>query len=108
MAQTLTTVPGVSYQRSFWVFPRPRGSLADNLVQVAWDGTVLDRLSLAALDPAQSGASTLLRWWSPPLRRASPSDVGNSNSCGAYLDLVSFTQLETLYDVCLLYDPLNP
>jgi hypothetical protein len=37
------------------------------------------------------------------------ADVGTSDSFGAYLDLVSVTQVgETIYDVCLLYDQLKP
>lgn len=107
MVQTLSTVAGASYQLSFWVSPRPGRLANDNVLQVEWDGAVLDTIYAGDGGPqtawgqyiftvvATSTATTLAF-----------ADVGTSNSFGAYLDAVSVTGPS--YGVCLLYDSAKP
>jgi hypothetical protein len=43
MAQSIPTVPGATYNLSFWVSQRP-GAGADNGLEVSWNGGVLDTI----------------------------------------------------------------
>lgn len=109
MVQYVPTVPGATYQVSFYVSPRPGVAATDNVLRATWDGVDLQTISAGSISGdtswtqysytvVASGSTTPLAF----------TDVGTNNSLGAYIDLVSVTQAETIYDVCLLYDPAKP
>lgn len=109
MAQTIPTVPGATYNLSFYVSPRPNQPANENVLRASWDGAELQ--TIAAGD---GGADTAWVRYSYTVVAGTDStslafaDIGPNDSLGAYIDLVSVTQAETVYDVCLLYDPLKP
>lgn len=102
MSQMIATRPGVAYVLSFAFSPRPNSSASNNVLDVTWDGVVVDTLSRAGgsqtawtvhtYTVVASGTSTALTF----------EDKGVNDSLGTYVDAVSVKEVE--YNVCALYD----
>ncbi len=89
--QDLATTPGVSYSLSFAFSPRPQQSLADNVLGVMWDGSVVDTLSASGvglLDTSWTYYSYTLTATTSNTRLIF-GDAGQHDSAGTFLDSVS-------------------
>jgi hypothetical protein len=91
ISQTISTSSGVKYNLSFWYSPRPNVSEDSNIINVYFNGTLIDSIT---------GYSANVTDWKPhtyPLTALSDSSVlmfeaaGISDSVGGYIDNVSMT-----------------
>ncbi len=89
--QTLPTLPGVTYNLQFDFSPRP--GIADNHVQVKWNGTVVADLTANGIELSDT-------LWTPhsiqvtatgPSATLSFADLSVSDSLGTYIDNVRVT-----------------
>jgi hypothetical protein len=89
--QDLTTVRGEKYRLTFEFSPRPGTGPADNILQVWWNGRLIDTEQADGIglkDTAWRRFSFTVRATGSTTRLAF-SDAGVSNSLGTYLDGVS-------------------
>ena len=93
--QDITTLPGKHYTLTFAFSPRP--GVADNKLQISWNGNIIDTLSksgtgkyntdwaLYTYDLTATGTTTRLGF----------ENLDSPDSYGTYLDAVSVTQVES-------------
>jgi len=99
ISQVIPTVPGKTYTLSFWFSPRPGTPLADNKLEVVWDGTVLatgntisaSGSGLSDTSWTEYTFSVVATAYNTTLEFA---DVGNANSLGTFLDDINIYAVE--------------
>lgn len=93
ISQTLLTVPGASYNVSFWTSARP--GVEDNEVEFSWDGGVEDNIS----QDGSSLSDTSWEMWSGVLTADSIetvisfADKSDADSLGSFVDNVVVTPI---------------
>jgi len=107
--QDIVTVPGAKYQINFAFAPRPNTSAADNVLEVKWDGVVVDTIG-----PLAGGGSIVWSTYSynvtasGALTRVEFTDLGTANSLGTFLDDVKVHPENCSYQItggtCTLWD----
>lgn len=96
--QEISTTPGVFYLLRFAFSPRPHTPLADNRLEVMWNGSILDTLSAdgsSLSDTLWSTHSYQVLGGAGATTRLQFADRGTPNTLGTYLDDVSVTRAAT-------------
>lgn len=89
ISQDIETIPGASYELKFAFSPRPNTSWLDNVLQVSWNGLVVDVLSASGTPQTVWNEYTYILKATEVKTRLQFTDLGNPDSFGTFIDGVS-------------------
>ncbi|MBD3208014.1 MAG: hypothetical protein GF370_00985 [Candidatus Nealsonbacteria bacterium] len=87
--QDIPTADGEEYTLSFSFSPRPGTPAGDNVLEIWWDGVMVDSLSRAGNSQTDWSDHQYVRTATGPTTRVAFIDMGTANSLGTFLDDVS-------------------
>jgi hypothetical protein len=90
--QDIPTTARCKYELKFYFSPRPETGAEDNVLEVKWNGNVIDTISRAGGSQTDWSEHTYTLTASGPTTRLQFTDLGTANSLGTFLDNVSLVQ----------------
>ncbi|MCX6764453.1 MAG: VWA domain-containing protein [Candidatus Nealsonbacteria bacterium] len=87
--QDISTIPGENYNLSFYFSPRPSTAQGDNVLEVKWNGNILDTISQAGSSNNNWSQRVYSFTANTSTTRLEFADLGVANSLGTFVDSVS-------------------